>query len=78
MRITEIFLSLFLVSAVASKSLSFFRSDQTVLDDDSKTVPGKNPLTFCRTPTDYSLVIQKVDLTPNPPKAYAIHQIRDP
>lgn len=69
MRVTITLLPLLLTSVVTSKSLSLFGSSQTILDDESRSVPGKNPLHFCQNTGDYSLVIQNVDLTPNPPKA---------
>lgn len=40
----------------------------TVLDDPLK-VPGANPLSFCADPKDDILIIENVDLDPNPPEA---------
>jgi hypothetical protein len=34
------------------------------------SVPGENPLVFCSNPDDDLIIINKVDLTPNPPKPY--------
>lgn len=39
-------------------------------DSDDLSVPGENPLFFCAKPDDDILVIEKVDLDPNPPAAY--------
>ena len=63
------FLTLLFASCAASNSLSFFGADQHVLDDDV-SVPGDNPLEFCQKDNEYTLTINKVDLTPNPPKPY--------
>ena len=56
-----------LASFATSKSLSFFGHSQTVLND-KLDVPGENPLQFCQNTSNYSLIIQNVNLTPNPPK----------
>ena len=56
-------------SLATAKSLSFFGGSQIPLGEELD-VPGKNPLHFCTEIGDYSLVIQKVDLTPNPPQKY--------
>ena len=66
MKITTTLLPLLLSSLAASSSLSFFRSDQQVLDESLK-VPGDNPLEFCAKSDDYILTISNVDLKPNPP-----------
>lgn len=44
-------------------------SQVSINDDETFTVPGKNPLNFCADPRDYILAIDHVDLTPNPPEA---------
>ena len=69
MKLTTTLLPLLLSSSAASKSLSFFGGDQHVLDDDLD-VPGDNPLEFCQKDNKYTLTIDKVDLTPNPPSPY--------
>lgn len=66
MKLSATIISLFFASLAASKSLSFFGNNQNVLDNDLE-VPGDNPLEFCQKTDDYSLTINKVDLTPNPP-----------
>ncbi|MCJ1452162.1 Phosphatidylglycerol/phosphatidylinositol transfer protein [Mycoblastus sanguinarius] len=66
MKLTTSLLPLLLSSLAASKSLSFLGNDQQVLGDDLN-VPGDNPLEFCTKSDDYTLTINKVDLTPNPP-----------
>lgn len=68
MKLTATVVPLLLSSFVASKSLSLFGSQQTVLDN-KPSVPGDNPLDFCQDTKDYSLHIQYVNLTPNPPLA---------
>ncbi|KAL9100295.1 MAG: hypothetical protein Q9163_004313 [Psora crenata] len=59
-----------ILQASFATSRSYFRlgGSQTVLDNELD-VPGENPLQFCQSASNYSLVIQKVDLTPNPPEA---------
>lgn len=40
---------------------------------DSIKVPGESPLEFCNANRDDDLVqIEKIDISPNPPKAYAL------
>jgi hypothetical protein len=70
MKLTSLLPLALCASLVASKSLSFF-GDQAALniDDPDLSVPGKNPLAFCRDTTDDILAIDYVDLTPNPPEA---------
>ena len=55
------------ISLVASNSLSFFGGDQTILDGDL-AVPGNNPLEYCNANDKSILIIENVDLDPNPPK----------
>lgn len=66
MKLTTTILPLLLSSLATSTSLSFFGSDQQVLDEDLK-VPGDNPLEFCGKSDDFTLTIDSVDLKPNPP-----------
>ena len=68
MRLISTFLTLFLSCVALSRSLSFFGDDQHILDDEELSVPGDNPLTYCRK-EDHILDIYKVDLAPNPPLA---------
>lgn len=57
---------------VTSKGLSFFSNHQRVLDD-SLAVPGESPLEYCQPNHEQDLlIIQHVNLTPNPPVAYVI------
>lgn len=49
-----------------SNALSFRGVGQTFLNDDFP-VPGISPLKFCHNPSPYTLTIDHVDLTPNPP-----------
>lgn len=67
MKLTTSLLPLFLSSLATSSSLSFFGSDQQVLDENLK-VPGDNPLEFCDKNDDFILTIDNVDLDPNPPQ----------
>jgi len=64
-------IALFLSYLVAADSLSFFGGGQKVLGDGA-AVPGDNPLTYCKKDHDDDLlVLEKVNLTPNPPLKYA-------
>ena len=65
MKLTTCFVSLVLSSLTTA---SIF-SGQTVLEDPELPVPGDNPLTFCKATTDDKLVIEYVNLVPNPPEA---------
>ena len=66
MKLTTALLPLFFSSLATSSSLSFFGSDQQVLDEDFD-VPGDNPLKFCGKNDEYILTLNNVDLEPNPP-----------
>ena len=68
MKLVATIVPLLFSSYAASKSLSFFGSQQIILAD-KPSVPGDNPLDFCEDTKDYSLDISYVDLTPNPPLA---------
>lgn len=61
--------TLLLSTVVTSKSLSFL-GGQKVLSDGEK-VPGENPLSYCQKDHSHDiLVLDHVNLTPNPPHAY--------
>ncbi|KAG0649358.1 Phosphatidylglycerol phosphatidylinositol transfer [Hyphodiscus hymeniophilus] len=67
MKITLSILTLLLSTLVASDGLSFFGGAQKALGDGA-AVPGDNPLTYCKKDHDDDLlVLEKVNLTPNPP-----------
>jgi len=69
MKFSTSLVTLLLSTIVASEGLSFFGGSQHVLDD-SVAVPGESPLEFCQaTHDDDILIIQHVNLTPNPPSA---------
>lgn len=61
--------TLCLSTLVASRGLSLFGDSQTPFDEDL-SIPGDNPLEYCQPEhaTD-SLIIQHVNLAPNPPLA---------
>lgn len=68
-------LSVALFSASVSAGFGFSTGSsmkQNTLDEVFK-VPGDNPLTYCAKPEKDILEIEKVDLSPNPPKAYVEH-----
>lgn len=59
-----------LSSLVASEGLSFSFGGQKSLAD-GEAVPGNNPLSYCKAEHDDDLlVLDHVNLTPNPPEAY--------
>ena len=68
MHVTTFVLPLLVTSLASAKSLSLFGSGQQPLDA-KLDVPGDNPLQFCQATSDYILLIQNVDLAPNPPKS---------
>ena len=65
MKLASCFVSLVL-SSLATASIF---GGQTILEDPALSVPGDNPLTFCKATKDDKLVIEYVDLIPNPPEA---------
>jgi hypothetical protein len=68
MQLTTLFLAG--LSAVSvSATPSWMGGDQVRIQEDYK-VPGDNPLYFCGDPADDILTIEKVDISPNPPKPY--------
>jgi hypothetical protein len=69
-------ITLLLSSLVASEGLSFSFSGQKPLGDGA-AVPGDNPLSYCKAEHgDDLLVLEHVNLTPNPPEAY-VYFLRD-
>ena len=68
-------LTLLLSGLVASERLSFFGGGQKILDG-GDAVPGANPLTHCQPMIDDDiLVLDHVNLVPNPPVAYVLSYI---
>lgn len=74
MHLTNLLALLLCTTLATSKSLSYFGRDQAALNVDGQdlSVPGTNPLTFCRDTSDDILAIEYVDLDPNPPEAYVL------
>ncbi|KAF1976370.1 hypothetical protein BU23DRAFT_566035 [Bimuria novae-zelandiae CBS 107.79] len=66
MKVSAILLAATSAVSVSAGSLFSTGGDQAVINEEFK-VPGDNPLYFCADPKDYSLDIEKVDLSPNPP-----------
>jgi hypothetical protein len=63
-------ITLLLSSLVASEGLSFSFGGQKPLGDGA-AVPGDNPLSYCKAEHgDDLLILDHVNLTPNPPEAY--------
>lgn len=53
-----------------ASGLSIFRDDQSVIQD-NLDVPGESPLKYCDEKRDDDIIlIESVDLSPNPPEAY--------
>jgi hypothetical protein len=70
MRLEALLLSLLSIASFTTANLQDqFRLRLNPQQDESLSVPGKNPLYFCANPEDDILVINKVDLDPNPPSA---------
>ena len=69
MRLSTTALTLLLAPLVASESLSFFGQQQQALGkiNDNSQVPGESPLEFCQDIKENILVIEHVNLDPNPP-----------
>lgn len=59
-------------AGIASALPGWFDQEQQVTTfDDEKSVPGDNPLTFCNADrANDKIIIESVNLTPNPPEAY--------
>jgi hypothetical protein len=69
MKFSTSVLTLLCSTLVASKSLSLFGGQKVF--DDSLAVPGNNPLEYCKADhADDLLILEYVDLDPNPPTAY--------
>lgn len=63
--------SLCLTSLVAADFGISFGGSQTVLDDKGEAIPGNNPLVHCKKEHSSNiLVLDHVNLTPNPPTPY--------
>ena len=64
-------LAILLLSSFASADLFGLNQHALGVDDKSLSVPGDNPLNFCEDPAEakHILLIEKVDLDPNPPEA---------
>jgi len=72
MKFSATILALLFSSLVASNGLSFFNGGQKTLDEKGGPVVGDSPLTYCQAQHDDDLlVLDHVNLTPNPPTAYA-------
>ena len=71
MRLSATVVALLTASA---NGLGLWQSDdQSVIIKDELDVPGESPLQFCEATRDQDLVvIEKVDLSPNPPEAYVV------
>jgi hypothetical protein len=58
-------------------ALSIFDPTQASLkanDIEKYPVKGENPLQYCAKPDNYKLEIESVDLAPNPPLPYVVHE----
>ncbi|KAF2763080.1 hypothetical protein EJ05DRAFT_459908, partial [Pseudovirgaria hyperparasitica] len=56
------------LTVTSVQALDFGSFGGQVVINEELSVPGENPLEFCADPKDYKLEIDKVDLSPNPPK----------
>lgn len=74
MKFTTSILSVLLSSIIAVEAFSIGLPGQKVLLGDGESVPGDNPLTYCKKDhSDDLLVLEKVNLNPNPPAKYCSH-----
>jgi len=73
MKFSTTLLPLLYISSAAARSVwlsgSTSSQDLLALEDDPLKVPGANPLSFCSDASDDILIIERVDLDPNPPEA---------
>jgi hypothetical protein len=70
MKFSATILTLLFSNLVASNGLSFFSGGQKTLEDKGGPVTGDSPLTYCQAQHDDDiLVLDHVNLTPNPPTA---------
>ncbi|KAB8216886.1 Phosphatidylglycerol/phosphatidylinositol transfer protein [Aspergillus novoparasiticus] len=53
--------------STTARSLDFFKSSQSPIQEQANSVPGNNPLEYCNDPSGDILDIKQVDLSPNPP-----------
>lgn len=71
MKLSSSILTLLLSTLVAADGLSFFGGGAQKALGDGEAIPGDNPLTYCKKDhSDDLLVLEKVDLSPNPPVKY--------
>lgn len=75
MKLTSLLLSVVLTITVSARS-SWFNGNQVSVKGDMVEVPGENPLFFCSNPPTDILVIDSVDLSPNPPEVGQTLDIR--
>lgn len=71
--------SLLVLTAPLANAAAFSIFDPTqaslkVTDNGKYPVNGENPLQYCAKPDNYKLEIESVDLAPNPPLPYVIHE----
>lgn len=64
-------MKLFLLSlaALASVQAAWIGGTSALALDDTYDVPGENPLHHCQDPEGDILILENVDLDPNPPQA---------
>ena len=78
MKLSLSLITLLLSSFATSEGLSFSLGGQKPLGD-GEPVPGNNPLTYCQAEhSDDILVLDHVNLTPNPPQAYVYILVQHP
>jgi len=76
MKLSISIFSLVLSAIVSSSSLPFSLGGAQKTLGDGEPVPGDNPLKFCKKDHgDDLLVLEKVDLSPNPPVKY-VHAVQ--
>lgn len=73
MKASAILLAASSAASVSAGSLFSAGGNQALINEEFK-VPGDNPLYFCSDPKNYSLKIESVELSPNPPVPYVCSQ----
>lgn len=75
MRFTSAILAVLSVGLVPASARSVLvERDQSIITGDDRKIPGDSPLELCDKDHGKDIVhIKKVDLSPNPPKAYVLY-----
>ena len=67
MKLLTVLAPALLATSASARSSIFGSSPDIAPYDDTLNVPGDNPLQHCQDPKDDILILESVDLDPNPP-----------